>query len=61
MFKSIRHNTHLKREHIPLSTVKKNMDKMSEATVFSRLEAKKGFYQIFLSEKSSKLATFNNS
>jgi len=32
---------------------------MSEATIFSRLDAKKGFYQISLNNKSSKLTTFN--
>ncbi|VVC40884.1 Reverse transcriptase domain [Cinara cedri] len=35
------------------------MGKMSEATIFSRLDAKKRFYQISLSEESSKLTTFN--
>lgn len=52
-------NKNLKREHFPMATVEEIMGKMSEACIFSRLDAKKGFYQISLSEESSKLTTFN--
>ncbi|CAI6376903.1 unnamed protein product [Macrosiphum euphorbiae] len=52
-------NKNLKRKHFPMATVEEIMGKMSEACIFSRLDAKKGFYQISLSEESSKLTTFN--
>ncbi|XP_050064587.1 uncharacterized protein LOC126553473 [Aphis gossypii] len=52
-------NKNLKREYFPMTTVEEIMGKMSEARIFSRLDAKNGFYQISLSEESSKLTTFN--
>jgi len=43
MFNSTRPKYKFKREHFPFPTVEKNLGKMSEATIFSRLDAKKGF------------------
>ena len=52
-------NKALKREHYPLKTVEEVASSMSEAKVFSTLDATSGFYQIKLAEESTLLTTFN--
>lgn len=49
----------VKREHYPLKTVEEVAASMSEAKVFSSLDATSGFYQIKLAEESTWLTTFN--
>ncbi|XP_050526942.1 uncharacterized protein K02A2.6-like [Daktulosphaira vitifoliae] len=53
-------NKNLKREYFPLPTCDEIISKVSGAKVFSKLDAKKGFYQISLDEESAKLTTFNS-
>ena len=52
-------NKALKREHYPLKTVEEVASRMSEAKVFSTLDATSGFYQIKLAEESTLLTTLN--
>ena len=52
-------NKAVKREHYPLRKVEEVASILSEATVFSTLDATSGFYQIRLAEESTLLTTFN--
>ena len=52
-------NKAVKREHYPLKTVEEVAANMSEAKVFSTLDATSGFYHIKLAEESTWLTTFN--
>ncbi|KAK7907206.1 hypothetical protein WMY93_015818 [Mugilogobius chulae] len=52
-------NTALKRPHHPMRTVDDVASQMSNATVFSVLDAKNSFWQISLDHKSSMLTTFS--
>ena len=52
-------NKAVKREHYPLRTVEEVPPSLSEAMVFSTLDATSGFYQIRLAEESTWLTTFN--
>ncbi|KAK5883558.1 hypothetical protein CesoFtcFv8_019875 [Champsocephalus esox] len=52
-------NTALKRPHHPMRTVEEVAAQMSEAKVFSVLDAKSSFWQIRLDKKSSMLRTFS--
>ena len=52
-------NNTVKREHYPLRTVEKVAATLSEAMVFSTLDATSGFYQLRLAEESTWLTTFN--
>ncbi|XP_060085903.1 uncharacterized protein K02A2.6-like [Ylistrum balloti] len=52
-------NKAIKREHHPMKTMDDALANIPNATVFSVLDAKSGFLQIKLEEKSSYLTTFN--
>uniref|UniRef100_A0A669EUY2 Gypsy retrotransposon integrase-like protein 1 n=1 Tax=Oreochromis niloticus TaxID=8128 RepID=A0A669EUY2_ORENI len=52
-------NTALKRPHHPMRTVEEVAALMSNATVFSVLDAKNSFWQVSLDQKSSMLTTFS--
>ena len=52
-------NKAVKREHYPLKMVEEVAASMSEAKVFSTLDATSGFYKIKLAEESTWLTTFN--
>ena len=51
-------NKDILRERFELPTVDDTLSKLSNATVFSKLDANSGFYQIKLDPKSSELTTF---
>ena len=51
-------NQALKREYYQIPTVEDIASKMPGASYYSKLDASSGFYQIPLSEESSKLCTF---
>ncbi|RLU19993.1 hypothetical protein DMN91_008552 [Ooceraea biroi] len=51
-------NTALKRPHFQFTTLDEILPEIGRARVFSTVDTKKGFWQIKLSEKSSKLTTF---
>ena len=51
-------NRAVRREHHVMPTVDTNLAKLSNAKVFSKLDARSGFWQIPLSEKSKLLTTF---
>ncbi len=46
-------NRAIKRSHYPLNTVDKVIAQIPNAKVFSRLDAKSGFWQVKLSNESS--------
>ena len=52
-------NTAIKRSHYPLPTVEDVTARLTNAKVFSVLDAKKGFWQVKLTEQSSFYTTFN--
>ena len=52
-------NKVVKREHYPLRTVEEDAATLSEARVFSPLDATSRFFQIRLAEESTWLTTFN--
>ena len=52
-------NTAIKRSHYPLPTVEDVTSRLTNAKVFSVLDAKSGFWQVKLTENSSYLTTFN--
>ena len=52
-------NRAILREHYPMKTVEEVAAKLSSASVFSILDAGQAYYQVKVSEKSSKLLTFN--
>ena len=52
-------NLAIKQEHYPMKTVEEIVAKIPGAKVFSTLDVKSGFWQIKLSEESSKLCMFN--
>ena len=52
-------NKVIKREHYPMRTIEDVVTEISNAKVFSKLDAKSGFLQIKLDEPSSLLTTFN--
>ena len=51
-------NKAIKRPHYPLPTIENILPKLTNAKVFSVLDAQKGFWQIELDESSSFLTTF---
>ena len=51
-------NQAVKREVFPIPTLEQLTSKLSGATLFSKLDASSGFYQIPLDEASSKMTTF---
>ena len=53
-------NKAIKRQHYPLNTIDKVIAKIPGAKVFSKLDAKSGFWQMRLDSKSSKMCTFNS-
>ena len=52
-------NTALKRVHHPMITVEEVANKLSDATMFTTLDACSGFWQLPMDEDSSKPLTFN--
>ena len=52
-------NLAIKREHHPMNTIEDVATRLHGARYFSVLDADKGFYQIKLTERSSKYTTFN--
>ena len=52
-------NGAIKREHYKLPTREEVMAQFSNAKYFSKMDASKGFWQLKLDEKSSKLTCFN--
>ncbi|CAL8130302.1 unnamed protein product [Orchesella dallaii] len=52
-------NKAIKREHYPLPTMEDVATRLGKVKVFSLLDAKNGFWQIELDERSSYLTTFN--
>lgn len=53
-------NKAIRREHYPLKTIKDVTQQITEAKLFPKLDATSGFWQIGLTEESSKLCTFNS-
>lgn len=53
-------NRAIKRPHYPMPTIESEISDMSKAKVFSIIDAKDGFWQIKLTDKSSYLTTFNS-
>ena len=51
-------NKAVKRPKYQMPTLEEVLAKLNKAKVFTTLDAKYGFYQISLDEKSSKLTTF---
>lgn len=51
-------NKNVIRRHYPLKTLEEIAAKVAGATVFSKLDCKKGFWQIRLSERTQKFLTF---
>ena len=52
-------NKSIMREHFPLKTIEEITAEIEEATMFTKLDATNGFWQVKLDEPSSKLCTFN--
>ncbi len=52
-------NRAIRREHHPLPTVEEVVSRLTNARVFSILDASSGFWQIELDDSSSTLCTFN--
>jgi len=52
-------NRAIKRPHYPLKTIEEVIANMPEAKVFSKIDAVNGFWQLKLTDESSKLCTFN--
>ncbi|VDI06080.1 Hypothetical predicted protein [Mytilus galloprovincialis] len=52
-------NKGIRRAHYPLKTIEEVVANMPEAKVLSKIDAKNGFWQLKLTEESSKLCTFN--
>ena len=52
-------NRAIKRQHYPLPTTEDILDKMTGATMFSKLDAASGYWQIKVDQESSKLLCFN--
>ena len=52
-------NKAIKRSHFPLPTIEETVQNIGNARVFSVVDAKDGFWQIKLTDKSSYLTTFN--
>ena len=52
-------NKVIKREHHPMKTIDEVISSIPSANLFSKLDAKSGFLQINLDQKSSYLTTFN--
>lgn len=53
-------NKAIRREHYPLKTIEDVTQQITEAKLFSKLDTTSGFWQIGLTEESSKLCTFNS-
>ena len=53
-------NKVIKREHFQLPTFEDISTRLAEATHFTKLDAKKGYWQIPLDEESAKLTTMNS-
>ena len=52
-------NSQILREHFQLPTWEDISSRMSDAKIFSKLDANRGFWQVPLEEASSLLTTFN--
>jgi hypothetical protein len=51
-------NKYIKRQHYQVPLIEELLTELNGATVFSRVDADQGFYQIPLNETSSKVCTF---
>ena len=52
-------NNAIQREHYPMKTIEEVVAEMPNAKVFTKLDVTSGFWQLKLTEESSKLTTFN--
>ena len=52
-------NRAIMRSHYPLPTVEQVATRLNKAKIFTVLDAKTGFWQVQLDQKSSHLTTFN--
>ena len=52
-------NRAIRREHYPMQTLEDVVSRMPEAKVFTKVDAKSGYWQLRLSKKSSMMTTFN--
>ncbi|XP_046864316.1 uncharacterized protein K02A2.6-like [Xenia sp. Carnegie-2017] len=52
-------NTAIKRHHYPMPTVDEVLSKLGGATIFTKLDASSGYWQVKVDEASSKLLAFN--
>ena len=52
-------NNAIKREHHPIPTLEEVTPKLTEAKLFSKLDARNGYWNVKLDEESSYLTTFN--
>ena len=52
-------NRAIKRHHYPMPTVDEVLSKLGGATVFSKLDASSGYWQVKVDEESAKLLAFN--
>ena len=52
-------NNAIQREHYPMKTIEEVVAEMPNGKVFTKLDATSGFWQLKLTEESSKLTTFN--
>ncbi|CAM4583397.1 unnamed protein product [Lepidochelys kempii] len=59
MLRSERLNQAIQREHFKLPTREEIMAQFTNAQYFTKLDASSGFWQLKLTEESSKLWTFN--
>ena len=52
-------NKVIKREHHPIPTLKEITPKLAGARLFSKLDARNGYYSVKLDKESSYLTSFN--
>jgi hypothetical protein len=52
-------NKAIRRQHYPMTTLESVAAKLANAKIFSKFDATSGYWQLQLSEESSKLTTFN--
>ena len=52
-------NRAIRREHYPMQTLEDVVSRMPDAKVFSKVDAKSGYWQLRLSKESSLMTTFN--
>ena len=52
-------NTAIRRQHYPMTTIESVIANIPNASIFSKFDAKSGYWQLRLSDESKKLTTFN--